>query len=54
MVAKDEIITIEMTYADYVNLKNLLEEIAEFNFPLNLDTIASLRKRALDATNSFY
>lgn len=50
----EAIVTVQMTYTDYVNLKKFLEEIGEFNFPLNLDTIASLRRRALDALDSIY
>ena len=48
------ITTVQMTYADYVILKEFLEDIAEFNFSLDLDTIASLRRRALDALESIY
>ena len=50
----ETIVTIQMTYTDYVILKEFLEDIGEFNFPLNLDTIASLRRRALKALDSIY
>lgn len=50
----DAVVTVQMTYTDYVILKEFLEEIGEFNFPLDLDTIANLRRRALDALESIY
>lgn len=50
----ETIVTVQMTYTDYVILKEFLEEIGEFNFPLDLDTIADLRKRALEALESIY
>ena len=48
------ITTVQMTFADYVKLKSLLEDIGEFNFPLDLDAVAALRRRALDALESIY
>lgn len=50
----EAIVTVQMTYTDYVNLKKFLEKIGEFNFPLNLDTIANLRRWALESLDSIY
>lgn len=48
------VVTVQMSYLDYVNLKKFLEDIGEFNFPLDLDAVAALRRRALDAVKSIY
>lgn len=51
----ETIVTVQMTYTDYVRLKEFLNTIAEFNFPLDLDTtIASLRRWALESLESIY
>lgn len=48
------VVTVQMSYLDYVNLKKFLEDIGEFNYPLDLDAVAALRRRALDAVKSIY